>query len=53
MDGFNSSELRALVKLINREERCRENNISLENIYKIQGKIKAMQHQLKKSIINQ
>ena len=47
MNEFSSGELMALTKLINREERLRENNISLENIYEIQGKIKNMKIELK------
>ena len=42
MIEFSSGELMALTKLINREQRLRENNISLENIYEIQRKIKSM-----------
>lgn len=42
MIEFSSGELMALTKLINREQRLRENNISLENIYEIQRKIKNM-----------
>ena len=47
MIKFSSGELRALTKLINREERRRENNVSLENIYEIRAKIKKMQRELK------
>jgi hypothetical protein len=47
MIQFSSGELGALTKLINKEERLRENNISLENIYEIQNKIKNMKIELK------
>lgn len=47
MVEFSLGELRALTKLINKEEKHRKNNISLENIYEIQNKIKKMQSELK------
>ena len=47
MFDFNTAELRALVKLINKEEKLRANNISLLNIYEIQRKLKFMQYKNK------
>jgi hypothetical protein len=40
MDDLSLSEIRAPIKLINREERFRDCRVSLENIYAIQNKLK-------------